>query len=113
VKVVLSVLALLVNLAFVVYIVYLLLRRQEGSVMDTPSTGDSTVTRTHGKSVCDVSHSLQDLEGEREVVRAWDSPEESPVEQKQASHPLPEINKHPRELVNKDDRTTYTAVMPS
>jgi hypothetical protein len=117
---VMSVLALLVNIAFVVYIVYLLLRRQEESAKDTsPSTGDSTVEIAHGKSGGDVFHTTQDLEGERGVVRVWDAAEESSLERKQASRHPTEIKTHLRRrsydrgihvLVQKDDGTTFTAV---
>jgi hypothetical protein len=114
VKVALSLLALLVNVAFVVYIGYLLLRPQDGMVKDAPATEDSPVAQAHTSDSDAVTCTLQDLEGKRGTVQ---SPTESP--EKRGPAPLfttrettkrLSFEKGTHVLVEKDDGTTYTSV---
>jgi hypothetical protein len=114
VKVALSLLALLVNVAFVVYIGYLLLRPQNGRVQHASKTGDSPVTQAHRSDSDAVSHILQDLEGKRGTVQA---PSESPEKRGSAlSFTAGEtsgrlsFDKGTHVLVEKDDGTTHAAV---
>jgi hypothetical protein len=114
VKVAMSLLAMVVNVAFVVYIGYLLLRPQNGRVQHASKTGDSPVTQAHRSDSDAVSHILQDLEGKRGTVQA---PSESPEKRGSAlSFTAGEtsgrlsFDKGTHVLVEKDDGTTHAAV---
>jgi hypothetical protein len=114
VKVALSVLALVANVAFVMYIAYLLLRRQEGKVQDAPATGDSPVTQAHMDDSDAVTHILQDLVSKGGTVQA---PTESPEKRgptllftaRETTKRL-SFDEGTQVLVERDDGTTYTAM---
>jgi hypothetical protein len=121
VKVALSVLALVANVAFVVYIAYLLLRRQEGKVQDAPAPGDSPVTQVHKDDSDAVSHIQQDfpekrllalsfMAGETAERLGFDKGTHVVVDTAGETAERLSFDKGTHVVVEKDDGTTHAAV---
>jgi hypothetical protein len=111
VKVASSVIALLFNAAFVVFIGYLLVRNQGGRIKGSPTSLSTDDSHVHRRDDGVVMHVQQELE-EKAVLDAVLS--KSPSERKHALRDMKEdCEMGMRVVVKKGDDTTYTTVTSS